>query len=211
MSTPNTPLLTLLATAAALLAGAVVGACEGTAHAAGPPAVDLGVPPVPEDAWFDEDCCDCGCGEPEPVELLVDEGETLSHYAAWSGIPAEMIAEDSGLDPAERLLPGQLVTLYLDDEAMVAEVARRKARFHAVRRARFLTEHPLADSVAHEVRAGETAWTLARDAGVPLWLLQQLNPGRDLSVLRAGTRLTLPVLQAATAGFAWELDEEPGC
>ena len=139
-----------------------------------------------------------------------DLGETLHHYAAWSGIPADVIAEESGLTPDAPLLPGQLVLLYVDVETEET-VLRRKAALSAARQARFLTERPIVTTLRHEVRAGETAWKLARGAGVPLWLLGHLNPGVELDRLRAGTTLTIPVLDELQAVLLDDADEEPGC
>jgi len=204
MNTPTTPTLTFAATLALLPAAAIVG-WSAPALAFEPPAAS-----AEDHEWLQEDE-GCGCAEEfAPLELLVAEGETLSHYAAWSGIPADVIAEESGLTPDAPLLPGQLVLLYVDVETEET-VLRRKAALSAARQARFLTERPIVTTLRHEVRAGETAWKLARGAGVPLWLLGHLNPGVELDRLRAGTTLTIPVLDELQAVLLDDADEEPGC
>ncbi len=50
----------------------------------------------------------------------------------------------------------------------------------------------MAPAAAHKVKAGETAWQLARDAGVSLTAIASANPGVDISRLRVGDEIKIP-------------------
>src|SRR5262249_41192680 len=65
---------------------------------------------------------------------------------------------------------------------------RGRAAFRAAR------EKTLARAGSREraVRRGESSWSIARRLGVPLWMLERLNPGRDLSRLQVGDRIKVP-------------------
>lgn len=49
------------------------------------------------------------------------------------------------------------------------------------------------------VRFGDSAWQIGKRLGIPLWALERVNRGRDLSRLRAGEPLRLPAVRAGIA------------
>ena len=136
---------------------------------------------------------DHGCDEPA-MEWVVGRGETLDHYARWAGTPVEEIALENGREVTDGLLPGETLYLLIDEETAGSFLKRQQA-FQDRRRKRYLRKHPVTATTTHTVRSGEIAWTLARKKlGIPLWLLEDHNPGKDLRKLRAGQVLTVPVL-----------------
>ena len=44
----------------------------------------------------------------------------------------------------------------------------------------------------YTVQRGETAYSISRTEGIPFYMIQQANPGRDLSVLYVGDQINLP-------------------
>lgn len=80
---------------------------------------------------------------------------------------------------------------------------RRKAAVDPVARAllerarrffQWLTviERPAVEVCEYRVRLGETAWAIARRLEIPLWVVERLNPGTDLSRLHPRSPLRLP-------------------
>lgn len=143
---------------------------------------------------------------PEPIEAstwTVRRGETLAHFARWSELPVEAIADASAL-PLE-------APLAVGDEVRVPGDAERRARVevardaHHRRRAQgYLASRGGARGTDfYRVRTGDTAWTVARDEiGVPVWLLEVYNPTVDLDALRPGQRLMVPVIDDSVADAA---------
>lgn len=64
----------------------------------------------------------------------------------------------------------------------------------------------------HQMAYGETAWGIATQLGVPVWVLRTMNPHLDLDRLMVGDWLAYPVTQK-NEKTAWTLytEEECGC
>ncbi|MGM0574425.1 MAG: LysM peptidoglycan-binding domain-containing protein [Myxococcota bacterium] len=159
--------------------------------------------------------------EPSPRKVTVRPGETLSHFAAWSGLDVAGILEaNDGLDPT-RMSVGQRVILPLTDSAYARFVLGRAGedggRRAADARGRDRLPNEPAPSprrpptariapgpggsaggsapavkVVHEVRRGETASGIAARYGVSQEALGAANSDRDLDRLYAGERLSIP-------------------
>lgn len=134
--------------------------------------------------------------QPAPASTWsVRRGESLAHFARWSELPVEAIAEASGLDLSEALNVGDIVTVPGDPE-LRAKVEVARAAHHRRRAEGYLASRGGAQGTAfHTVRTGESAWSVAVDElGVPVWLLEVFNPSADLDRLRPGEQLLYPVL-----------------
>ena len=123
------------------------------------------------------------------------QGETLAHFARWSGVPVEDIAQASGLSLSGSYAVGTAVIVPVDvEKAALIDVAREahgSARVDA-----YLASRGGSVGVEeHSVRTGETAWTIARtENGIPVWMLEAYNPAVDLDRLKPGQTLLVPVL-----------------
>jgi len=138
-------------------------------------------------------------------------GESLAHFARWSGVPVEDIAELSGLSLDDVLAVGTEVRLPLDADGRAKLEANRDA--HHLRRADayLASRGGSVGTEFHRVRTGESAWTVARDnAHIPLWLLETYNPSVDLDDLHPGMELMVPVLADSIAAAANAAELEPG-
>lgn len=64
----------------------------------------------------------------------------------------------------------------------------------------------------HRMEAGETAWGIATQLGVSVWVLRAMNPTLDLDHLMVGDWIDFPVTQHNEKS-AWQLytEEECGC
>ena len=137
--------------------------------------------------------------EAEPqVELAnfsLRRGETLAHFARWSGLPVEFIAESSGLDLHGRYEVGTEVLIPVEGEAL-AILEQRREEHRILRVEGYLASRGGSSTTDfYKVRTGDNAWTIARDTqGIPIWVLEAYNPTADLDNLRPGDELMVPVL-----------------
>ncbi len=150
----------------------------------------------------------------EPPELAVyhlRRGESLAHFARWSELPVEDIAELSAL-PLDDMLPvGTAVLVPLDVEGRGKLEANRDA--HHLRRAEayLASRGGSVGTEFHRVRTGESAWTVAKEnSRIPVWLLETYNPSVDLDHLHPGMELMVPVLADSVAAAANAAELEPG-
>jgi LysM repeat protein len=141
-------------------------------------------------------------------EVIVKPGETLSHYAVWSGLPvAGILKANAGLEP-ELLFAGRRIKLPLSDLAYADFVlaragTRRSSAATASTKATPGEKLPAVIQagvkapvdrayVTHVVAAGETATAIAKKRGVKLSDLKRVNPGRNLDLLYVGGRIRVP-------------------
>ncbi|MBT3217594.1 MAG: LysM peptidoglycan-binding domain-containing protein, partial [Proteobacteria bacterium] len=137
--------------------------------------------------------------EAEPaIELAgysLRRGETLAHFARWSKLPVELIAESSGLDLHGRYEVGTEVLIPIEGEEL-AVLEQRREEHRVLRVEGYLASRGGSSNTDfYKVRTGDNAWTIARDTqGIPIWVLEAYNPTADLDNLRPGDELMVPVL-----------------
>ncbi|MEZ4319204.1 MAG: LysM domain-containing protein [Myxococcota bacterium] len=148
---------------------------------------------------------------PEPQESVVEEpstpltffelrrGETLAHFARWSDLPVEEIAKTSELELDGSYAVGTEIALAISPEVRGLVESRRDAH-HRTRAESYLASRGSTGTEFYEVKTGDSAWTIARDRhGMPVWLLESLNPSADLDRLRPGDDLLVPVFNDTVA------------
>ncbi len=131
------------------------------------------------------------------LRTAVRGGETVWRLAEWSEEPIEAFRARNRLAADQSLPAGRPVTIStarVDRETFEA----RRAAFHDALRSRAAREYPIAGTRPHVVGAGETPWRLAETHRIPFWLLEQANPDRDLSSVKAGDTLRIPILRPPT-------------
>ena len=121
----------------------------------------------------------------------LNSGETLSHYSEWSGLSVEAIAQESGLDSSGVYSIGTPILLPLTSDAATSVEAARgeylQHRFEEWSAGYYIYDYE------HSVLSGETAWSIALDHGLDLWHIETSNPDIDLSDLRPGQTLLVPI------------------
>ena len=124
-------------------------------------------------------------------------GESLAHFARWSGVPVEVIAEASGLELSGNYAVGTDVVIPLSGEEGEIEGIDSRRDSHQTKRVEgYLSARGGADQAAtYKVRTGDTAWSIATEnQGIPVWLVEAYNPSIDLDRLSPGQALQLPVI-----------------
>ncbi len=141
-------------------------------------------------------------------EVIVKPGETLSHYASWSGLTvAKILKANAGLEP-ELLYAGRRIKLPLSDLAyadfVLARAGTRSSRTpnagvkggKAKALPAAIKASPSASAGGqyeiHTVASGETATAIAKKRGLKLSDLRKANPGKNLDLLYVGGRIRVP-------------------
>ncbi|NCG20376.1 MAG: hypothetical protein GWP91_15310 [Rhodobacterales bacterium] len=129
------------------------------------------------------------------ASFTLRHGERLDHFARWSQLPVEVIAESSGLNLSRLYRAGIEILVPIEGEGLAALQTARDAH-HTKRAEGYLASR--GGAVGSEfitVRTGDNATTIARDQqGLPLWLVETFNPSVDLDQLRPGQLLMMPIL-----------------
>ena len=132
-------------------------------------------------------------GTPGSFEMQVRPNENLVLIAQWAEIPVDLLLDaNPELDAREPLYPGQTLVVPVAD---ATPLEQGRAIWIQDRLDRFLASHGGVAGVEEvRVRSGDTAWGLAEEIGVPLWVLSAYNQSLDLEGLRIGDRVRRPVL-----------------
>jgi LysM repeat protein len=139
--------------------------------------------------------------EPGEGERAIDVriGESLVLLSRWSGLSVEAIAERNCLEVSALVYPGQALILPVgesDGEAF----ASARTTFQDDRLERYLDRHGgLVGVSPHVVETGETAWNVAKDNALPLWVLAAFNRSSDLDRIGIGEKLHVPVVGSTLA------------
>lgn len=137
--------------------------------------------------------------------LVVQAGETLGHYAHWLEIPAQELRRINGLLLNTGLQAGQQLKVIFKIVDKPTFQARRQA-FHYERQVTFFQNYVVTDTREVVLKEGESFWTLARQNGIPFWLLLAWNDSEDPHRLARGQRVKVPVVkqnetESGSAGF----------
>jgi membrane-bound lytic murein transglycosylase D len=128
--------------------------------------------------------------------IEVQAVETLGHYAEWLEVRTASLRSLNRMHYGQPVVVGR--RLRLKFEQVDAETfEQRRLAYHRALQEAFFARFQISDTREHIVQRGESVWILSqRRYGVPLWLLRQYNPDLDLSALRPGTPLMVPLLES---------------
>jgi membrane-bound lytic murein transglycosylase D len=156
--------------------------------------------PVEAQPMLSADPANYGIGADGAIEIQA--AETLGHYAEWLDLRAGELRRLNRMRVGQPLVIGR--RLKLDCTKVTAqEFERRRLAYHQSLQALYFAEYRIAGIKEHQVRDGDSLWSLAtRDYAIPLWLLRQYNPDIDFdTVLPPGSTLSVPLVrQAAHTG-----------
>jgi len=128
--------------------------------------------------------------------IRVAAAETLGHYADWLQLPASRLRALNKLSSRTPVLLGRQLKL---DFARVdrASFEQRRRDYHQRLQAEYFSSNRIIGTEVYLARRGDSLWSVTqRNAGVPIWLLQQYNPDVDFNALRPGMQIVLPRVEA---------------
>ena len=126
--------------------------------------------------------------------VRVDSNETLGHFADWLEVPTQRLRQMNGIRPGRAVHVGQ--KLKLDFSKVTAEAfLERRLEYHKGIEEDFFGSFEVATVEDYRVKRGENIWQLCKTRDVPMWLVQSYNPDADLSNLKPGIELKMPVVE----------------
>lgn len=127
--------------------------------------------------------------------IEVQAAETLGHYAEWLEVRTASLRSLNRMRYSQPVVVGRRLHLKFD-QVNAETFEQRRLAYHRALQEAFFTRFQISDTREHIVQRGESVWILShRRYDVPLWLLRQYNPDLDLSALRPGTPLIVPLLE----------------
>ena len=131
--------------------------------------------------------------------ILVQEDETIGHYADWLGIKTSEVRTLNHMHHTSAVRVGRRLKLDFSKVSTEQFEATRMA-YHRALQEQFFADHQIVSTSEHTVKSGESIWVLAGQRyDVPIWLLRQYNPDLDLARVRPSTRVVIPILASPGA------------
>jgi membrane-bound lytic murein transglycosylase D len=128
--------------------------------------------------------------------IWIEADETLGHYSDWLGMRSTIkIRNLNKMGSGNDLRIGRTLKLPISSGNMVAEFEQKRIEYHQVLSESLKAHYTLIGIEKYTVRSGDSAWSLSRQSGFPLWLLYRLNPELKISSLRKGQVILLPKLR----------------
>jgi membrane-bound lytic murein transglycosylase D len=131
--------------------------------------------------------------------LTVQGSETLGQLARWLGTDLARLRQWNGLKPRSALSMGRRLKVDLRGIDS-ASFERERLLWHRTQQAAYFRQMRIVGIDHHQMRVGESLWSLTQRHAVPPWLLQQYNPDLDFAAVRVGTEIILPRVREASVG-----------
>jgi membrane-bound lytic murein transglycosylase D len=131
--------------------------------------------------------------------IRVVAAETLGHYADWLGLPAARLRELNHLHDRRAVMIGRRIRLDFSHVSAV-QFEQRRRDYHEQLQAAYFAMHRIVGTTVYIAHRGDSLWTInQRNVRLPVWLLQQYNPGLNLTDMKPGTRVSLPRVEEVSA------------
>jgi len=121
----------------------------------------------------------------------VQPAETLGHFAEWCQVDPQSLRTLNKLHKKGVVTLGRKIKLDLS-KVTAAEVVAARRDYHRHLQETFFAAHRIAGTENYAVKRGESLWTIAQHADLPIWLAAQYNPDINFSDVRPGATITLP-------------------
>ena len=131
--------------------------------------------------------------------IAVLGAESLGQLARWLGVDIARLRQLNRLKPRAPLVMGRRLKVELQGVS-AADFERERTTWHRALQAAYFTENRIVGTDRHQMRVGESLWSLTRQHGVPAWLLQQYNPDLDFGAVKVGMEIVLPRIRASGSG-----------
>jgi len=125
----------------------------------------------------------------------VEINETISQMAEWMGVNTDKVRQWNGMESRSQVRLGQRLLLKFE-KRLPQDFVRERTDFHKQIREDFFSQFQIESFVDYRVQSGENLWSLCfQKFDLPPWLLEQFNPSVNLSELKPGVKLKIPVLK----------------
>jgi LysM repeat protein len=125
--------------------------------------------------------------------IQIEMNETIAQIAEWLSVTVDKIREWNGMEKMAQVQHGQKLLLKFS-ATTAAQFVEEREDYHKRLREDFFARYEVSSTETHEVRLGENLWSLCYQRyDIPPWLLEDYNPKVNLSELKPGTKLKIPV------------------
>ncbi len=128
--------------------------------------------------------------------ILVQPEETLGHYATWLEVSTRRLRELNGLRSRQEIHIGQRIRVSYD-RVSVEAFERQRNEFQRSIQEDFFATYQVDTLQAYRIKRGQNIWRICNNVfEVPIWLVAKYNPDRDLTKLKPGDELAIPMVVA---------------
>ena len=127
--------------------------------------------------------------------IKVDFDETLSHYAEWSGQSLNELRRLNGIRQTSSSLRLNRKIKIPFSRTTPEAFADKRQEFHKAVQEDFFNSFRVEKILIRNVKKGETLWVLCNKIyDIPIWLLGNFNPDRDMTALAEGDPIIIPIV-----------------
>ena len=128
--------------------------------------------------------------------IQIDFDETLSHIADWARISVRELRRVNNLRRRTIRVHQKIKVPFR--RAKPQEFEQKRQEYHKVIQEDFYNNYRVEKVVIRNVKKGETLWEICNDIyTIPLWLLSNYNPEKNIHSLSIGQPIIIPVITKA--------------
>ncbi|MDP6625113.1 MAG: LysM peptidoglycan-binding domain-containing protein [Nitrospinota bacterium] len=126
--------------------------------------------------------------------IFAEVGETISHYAEWTGVSAMLIRQINGFKYGRFIHLNQKIKVPFF--SITPDVFfQKRSEYHKSIQEDFFENYKVVKTIDYTIKKGVTVWEICNEIyDIPLWLLRSYNPDVDLENLYRGGKLSIPVV-----------------
>lgn len=134
-------------------------------------------------------------GNPLGVMVTVENNETLGHYSEWSELTIADIKKNNSLRK-KSIKVGDRIRLVFK-KVTPEEFVERRREFHDSFREDFYSNFDVTRVDIIKVKPGQSLWEICNAVyEIPYWLLKDYNPETDITKLKPGQDLNIPIVNS---------------
>lgn len=127
-------------------------------------------------------------------EIVIESRETLGHYAEWLEVPIASIERINKRDIRRSLRIGAVIAIPIKSDQL-DDFEMKRFEYHLAELEKFLASYRVEGEKLVKLKHGQAIWDLiAADSDTPLWLVMLFNPKKDLSYLKSGDEVSIPIV-----------------
>ena len=127
--------------------------------------------------------------------IKVDFDETLSHYAEWADQSLSELRSLNGIRRTSSSLHLNRTIKIPFSRITPEEFAGKRQEYHKAVQEDFFNSFRVEKILIRSVKKGENLWVLCNKIyDIPIWLLGNFNPDRDMTALAVGDPIIIPMV-----------------
>jgi membrane-bound lytic murein transglycosylase D len=121
----------------------------------------------------------------------------MGHYASWLGKrSATSIRQHNNMRSSRRITIGKVLKLPIKNKAQRDAFDSQRLDYHRELQDEFRARFRITGVEDYSIRSGDSAWSIAREQQVPLWLLKRFNPSLFTAQSHPGDIVKMPVIES---------------